>query len=154
MGAYEEIMHKLNQENKDGTMQGFQVNSQWLRMVTEDLMITNALMGCFYSVLFAFVILIFTTQNWILALLSVTAIAGIVSSCIGFVVIAGWQFGLNEALCITICVGFSVDFVVHVAVGYAAASSKASCPTQYDRIRESLSEIGVSIFSAAITTCG
>eukprot|EP00929_Paragymnodinium_shiwhaense_P099747 TRINITY_DN6156_c0_g2_i1.p1 TRINITY_DN6156_c0_g2~~TRINITY_DN6156_c0_g2_i1.p1 ORF type:complete len:1221 (+),score=226.86 TRINITY_DN6156_c0_g2_i1:141-3803(+) len=151
---YESIMQRSNAENADQTMQGLQAHWKWAPMVTEDKMITTAIMGCGFSIAAAFFVLAFSTGNWILALLSMVSIAGIVCSCIGFIVMIGWRFGFNEAICVTICVGFSVDFVVHLAVGYSEASMKPALSSQYERIRCSLSELGISIFSAALTTCG
>ena len=45
----------------------------------------------------------------------------IVICCIGFMVSIGWALGTIEGICITICIGFSVDFVVHVAIAYVEA---------------------------------
>ena len=46
------------------------------------------------------------------------------------------------------CIGFAVDYVVHLASHYIHSKSSE----RYDRTREALRELGVSIISGSITT--
>ena len=70
----------------------------------------------------------------------------------GFITVAfPTGFGFNEAICVTICVGFSIDFVAHLAVAYIEAPATDS---RYARTRKALSDLGVSITGACITTFG
>merc|ERR1711871_1104204 len=65
-----------------------------------------------------------------------------------FYVIIGWQLGTIEGICITVCIGFSVDFVVHVAIAYI--ESKAN--SRYEKVRQALGEMGISVLGATLTT--
>ena len=70
----------------------------------------------------------------------------------GFITVAfPTGFGFNEAICVTICVGFSIDFVAHVAIAYIESPATDS---RYARTRKALSDLGVSITGACITTFG
>ena len=60
----------------------------------------------------------------------------------------GWEFGIAESVAVVILIGFSVDYVVHLANHYVEAPYK----DRKRRIQHALSDIGVSIFSGAITT--
>ena len=60
----------------------------------------------------------------------------------GLQVGVGWQFGTLEGICVTICVGFSCDFIIHIAVAYNEAPPDMS---RYDRTRKALGEMGVSV---------
>ena len=68
--------------------------------------------------IFAFIVLILTTQNIIIAALSVFTIGGVLSSVMGVIYLVGWKLGIAESLGLDLFVGFSVDFVVHVAHQY------------------------------------
>ena len=87
----------------------------------------------------------------LLAALSLVAISAIVVCCMGFLHLNGWTFGLMESICVIICVGFSIDFVAHLAVAYNESEPEQS---RYVRTRTALSELGISITSAGITTSG
>ncbi len=122
-----------------------------MQMRTDEIIQSSAGLGCIVSVIVAMIVLAVATTNVLLAALAFVAIACIVVSCIGFMVMAGWSFGLIEAICVTICVGFSIDFVAHLAVAYNEARDGLS---RYERTRAALDELGLSVTAAAITTCG
>ena len=95
--------------------------------------------------------LVVATANIILALLAVGCIACIVVCCIGFLVLCGWSFGFIEAVCISICVGFSIDFVAHIAVAYNESAPELP---RYERTRRALEDLGISVTAATVTTSG
>ena len=92
------------------------------------------------------------TANWILAAFSTLTIGMIIVCCIGFVTLAfDASFGFMEAICITICVGFSIDFVAHLAIAYKESEAGLS---SYERTQKALTDLGVSITGACLTTFG
>ena len=131
--------------------QGTDNGSKWMHMRTDAIMRWVAASGCAISCLFVFVVLSISTRNVLIALLSTVCIGGIVISCVGFLVLMGWSLGMIESICLTICVGFSIDFVAHLAVAYNESEPEQS---RYVRTRTALSELGISITSAGITTSG
>lgn len=58
--------------------------------------------------------------------------------------------GIAESITVVILIGFSVDYVVHLANHYVESSYN----DRYNRTKEALQEIGISIVSGAITTLG
>lgn len=140
-------------------LQGFQIlwqgsrsGSKWASLKTDLVMRWTAMFGCVVSCIFVFVILCLTTTNIILAALSTFVIGCIIVCCIGFVTLAfEASFGFMEAICITICVGFSIDFVAHLAIAYKEADRNLS---RYERTRKALTDLGVSIVGACLTTFG
>ena len=127
-------------------MAGYQVEvdgdgaSKWMRMRTEEVMATSSFVGCSISVVVAFVVLALATGNVVIALYSLVCIAGIIVSCVGYMHVIGWKYGTMEAICVTICVGFSVDFVVHVAIAYSEEATPGE--TRYQRTERALTEMG------------
>jgi predicted RND superfamily exporter protein len=67
-----------------------------------------------------------------------------------FVAYMHWELGSGESVGVVVCVGFAVDYVVHLASHYIHSKH----PDRHDRIRESLRELGGSIISGSITTIG
>ena len=94
------------------------------------------------------VILVFT-QNLLISLYAMLTIVLIVITLMGFLfAVAGFTFGAIEAVGVTIFVGMSVDYCLHVAHGYHSSASR----TRKDKTTESLTALGVSILGAAMTT--
>merc|ERR1711871_1380980 len=113
---------------------------------------TASVYGLVVSCIFVFVILAVATLNWVLALMSTITIIFIIVCCMGFMYVSmDGTYGFMEAICVTICVGFSIDFVAHLAVAYNEAPDGLS---RFERTQEALDELGLSVTAAAITTCG
>ena len=61
-------------------------------------------------------------------------------------VMQGLQLGIAECVAITIIIGFSIDYVVHMAVHYVHCTALS----RFDKSTDSVSAMGVSIFSGAV----
>jgi protein dispatched 1 len=66
----------------------------------------------------AYIVLIVSTRNIILASLAVLVIVSIVFTVMAFVVWIGWGLGFIEGISIAIVIGLSVDFTVHYGHAY------------------------------------
>ena len=55
-----------------------------------------------------------------------------------------------ESINLTLVVGLSVDYVVHLAEGY----SRSTHTNRLGRLHDSLAEVGISVLSGACTTLG
>merc|ERR1719326_2855713 len=84
--------------------------------------------------------MLLSTLNIIISIYAILSVAGVVVTFIGIIVAIG----------ITILVGLSVDYVLHIANSYNESEEK----TRYEKVSMAILEIGVSVFSAAITTLG
>jgi predicted RND superfamily exporter protein len=71
-------------------------------------------------------------------------------SVLGLMSLLGWKLGVSESLAIVILIGFSIDYVVHLAAHYVHSPYHG----RYERMKDSYREMGVSIFAGAITTAG
>ena len=104
------------------------------------------------SMLITLIILIIFTQNWMISFLATFSIGLIVIAVVGFVKMLGWDLNPYIATCITILVGFSVDYTVHMAVAYAEAGTTMF--TRKERVIHSVGTMGVSITAGALSTAG
>lgn len=95
-------------------------------------------------------ILIFT-RNPVIAIVTWLSIVVIIGILLGFMILVfSWEFGVIEAISVTVFVGLSVDYCLHMANSF----NESVAATTYLRVRSALTQTGVSITGAAITTIG
>merc|ERR1711871_28000 len=95
--------------------------------------------------------ILFFTMDWKISGFTVLTINMIVVTLMGLMFwVAQYRFGAIEAVGVTIFVGMSVDYSLHLghAYNHSLGHSRRS------KLRDALSSIGVSIFGGAITTAG
>ncbi len=62
----------------------------------------------------------------------------------------GWTLGVIESICLTIVTGLSVDYSAHIGETYDESHKGA----RLNRLRDMLGTIGLSVFSAGVTSFG
>lgn len=70
------------------------------------------------SIGFAFIALLFSTQNILISIYSIVSIGGIVSCVVAVMKFRGWELGITESITVIILIGLSVDYVVHLGTHY------------------------------------
>eukprot|EP01128_Nolandella_sp_AFSM9_P009260 TRINITY_DN587_c0_g1_i3.p1 TRINITY_DN587_c0_g1~~TRINITY_DN587_c0_g1_i3.p1 ORF type:complete len:1001 (-),score=200.14 TRINITY_DN587_c0_g1_i3:470-3322(-) len=135
----------------------FQTCSLYVGMQTESELVRSALVGIIVSLSVVLVALIICTNDILLTLWAFLSIAGIVASILGIMVMVGWKLGIIESICVAILAGLSVDYIVHLAVAFreteiTKAERQSGKPMRYLRVRNAVTELGISVLSAAITT--
>lgn len=124
---------------------------EWTWMVTQDALVSNMFTGLSICFPVAFLVLIMATGNIILAFYAVLSIALIVCVVLGMAeFIMGWGLGIAESIAAVIVVGFSVDYVVHLAHMYEECEE----PKRESRVTHSLARMGVTVLAGGITTAG
>ena len=103
------------------------------------------------STALSFVVLLIFTRNWRIAALAMITIALIVFTDCGLVHLYGWKMDIFEAVCITILVGFSVDYTVHLGVAYVEAPQHLDADRKA-RTLHAVSTLGISITGGAAST--
>ena len=128
-----------------------QVSSLFSRTETEREAVSGTLQSFVLSIGIAFGATLLFIGNVPIAVLCTVTIVLIVLTLMGFMlVVLQWPFGAIEAISVTIFVGFSVDYQLHLAHSYA----ESKCKTRYGKTREALALTGISVVSAALTTLG
>ena len=146
---WEEIMKSYNNGSPDGMDNAYQsAGFTWAWLATQEELVTGAIQGITISLTFSFIVLVCSTLNIIAAIYSIICITCIVITVIGSIQMIGWQLGVLEAVAVVIIVGFSVDYVVHLANHYV----ESVYIDRFRRMKDSLTGIGISIVSGAITT--
>ena len=91
-------------------------------MVSEKEFFRSAIQGIIMSMIFSFLILIISTMNVVIGIYAMICISTIVLSMTALMEMIGWEFGIALSISIVILIGFSVDYVVHLANHYVEAA--------------------------------
>ena len=149
--SWEETIAEFSDTAPKGLKKLFQnANIFWAWMNSEKAFYDGAIQGMIVSVTLAFLIILIATQNAIIAVYSIISVIFIVGSVTSVMVLMGWELGVPESVATVIVIGFSVDYVVHLAAHYVHSPL-------YEReakATEAISDMGISIFSGAVTTLG
>ena len=111
---------------------------------------SSARKGIIIGLCLAFPVLVLATFNWIIGIIATAVIGLITLAVVGLIPLVGWQLGVLESINLTLVVGLSVDYVVHLADGYVRSSDYK----REDRVRFMLGHVGMSVIAGAATTIG
>ena len=100
-------------------MDGFGQLGALAGSVTPGYMVSGLLTGLTVSIPSTYAVLVVVTGSLLLPLYAMMTIALVVCNVLGFAhAFFGWQLGHSEAIAATICLGFAVDYCVHLCHGY------------------------------------
>ena len=108
-----------NEKSCPGTMCDSMYNAalKWDGLVTEKEYIHSAFQGIGIALPISFVVLLISTQNWIVSIFALLDIIGVMSCELFFMTtIAGWKFGFVESIATIMVIGFSVGMYRTVVV--------------------------------------
>ena len=126
------------------------VDNSFHWMKVQEVLVKTAFTGILLGLLLALVVLTLASSNIIVGVAATATIGCIVVMVLGMVYYAGWKIGVLESLNLTLVVGLSVDYVVHLAHAYVEAP-----PTnRTEKVHFALVNVGVSILSGALTSLG
>ncbi|KAK2105930.1 Protein dispatched 3 [Saguinus oedipus] len=121
--------------------------------------VQSALCGLVLSLLICVAAVAVFTTHILLLLPVLLSILGIVCLVVTIMYWSGWEMGAVEAISLSILVGSSVDYCVHLVEGYLLAGENLP-PHQAEDARsqrqwrtlEAVRHVGVAIVSSALTT--
>lgn len=125
-------------------------NDQWQYAHTQDIYVQNAINGILISYCLAVVILMIATGNILLTIFAGFNIFGCLACVLGCIPLLGWKLGTIESISLTIVIGLSVDYVVHLAHSYRGSKSLK----RNDRVYDMVAEMGSTVIGGAVTSIG
>ncbi|KAK3242148.1 Patched domain-containing protein [Cymbomonas tetramitiformis] len=150
---WKEWMDEMNRHAPQYCNVTFQTsNSAWSFYNLNKSLIEETFFGIGLSLFCAFVVMAspLATSNVPMAFISTLTIAYIVLGVFWFTVAKGWDLGALEAINYVMVIGLSVDYCVHLSEAYIHAHSQ----DRKHRVRDMLTELGVSVVSGACSTLG
>ncbi|XP_064381673.1 protein dispatched homolog 3 isoform X1 [Dromaius novaehollandiae] len=138
---------------------GFQTCEHWKQIFMEIIGVQSALYGLILSLVICVAAVAIFTTHILLLLPVLLSILGVVCLVVTIMYWSGWEMGAVEAISLSILVGSSVDYCVHLVEGYLLAGEhlplhQAEDPTACRQWRtiEAVRHVGVAIVSSAVTT--
>ncbi|XP_063273461.1 protein dispatched homolog 3 isoform X3 [Prinia subflava] len=138
---------------------GFQTCEHWKQIFMEIIGVQSALYGLVLSLVICVAAVAVFTTHILLLLPVLLSILGVVCLVVTIMYWSGWEMGAVEAISLSILVGSSVDYCVHLVEGYLLAGEnlplhQAEDPTACRQWRtlEAVRRVGVAIVSSAVTT--
>ncbi|GMH73348.1 hypothetical protein TrST_g2399 [Triparma strigata] len=152
-----DVVDELLKELDTGTATTGQVTTEagiaWTWMVTEQGLVDGLFTGFAICFPVAFLVLIVATKNIIVSFYAIASIMMIVASVMGVVQSMGYDLGVAESIAGIIVIGFSVDYVVHLAHMYMEGLEDGKV-TSKDRFVYACTHMGSTVVAGAVTTGG
>lgn len=134
----------------------YQTSEFWKQVMMEIVAVSSAIYGLVLSMLICILAVGVFTGHGLLLLITIMTMIGLVFLVLAIFFWAGWELGAIESISLSILVGSSVDYCVHIVEGYLlAGKSQPSMDNQSVRkwrTSVAVSHIGTSVVSSALTT--
>ncbi|XP_056888165.1 protein dispatched homolog 3 isoform X3 [Takifugu flavidus] len=140
---------------------GFQTCEHWKQIFMEIIGVESALWSLLLSLGICVAAVSVFTAHPLLLLPVLVTIIGVICLVVAIMYWLGWEMGAVEAISLSILVGSSVDYCLHLVEGYLlTGSSVPSSPDhnlepaseKWRRTLEAVNHVGVAIVSSAVTT--
>jgi preprotein translocase subunit SecF len=117
-------------------------------------LIMQASWGTLGAVIIALVVLLLVTWNLIVSIYAILSIGMVVMLVVGFMSVAGWDLGIMEFVSLTIVVGVSIGFSVHISMAYLTYARHAMLKDKprVSIVQYTMAEMGSPLISGAVTT--
>lgn len=120
---WEKFLDEFKRTAPVGMQNCFQIADYfWALNEGEEAIFQGALQGIVTSVCLAFLILLVSTMNIYVAIYAIISVGFICSNVVAIMVWNGWEMGTMESIAMVVIIGFSVDYVVHLAAHYVHSS--------------------------------
>ncbi|XP_072538540.1 protein dispatched homolog 3 [Salminus brasiliensis] len=134
---------------------GFQTCQHWKQIFMEIIGVESALYSLLLSLAICIASVAVFTAHPLLLLPILLSILGVVCLVVAVMYWLGWEMGAVEAISLSILVGSSVDYCLHLVEGYLLAGDMTAMdpsPKRQQRTVEAVNHVGVAIVSSAVTT--
>jgi len=130
----------------------YMVSNSWTNMDVTIGIIISTIESFVTSNGICFVSVLLFTGDLAVSTLTMLSIVLVVICLLGTLLgpLFNYTFGAIEAVGVTVFVGMSVDYALHVAHGYHCSRGQ----TRFEKVRDTLTHLGVSILGGALTTGG
>jgi len=123
-------------------------DADWPNQTLEQAIFSNAVWGMCTSILFAWIVLLIATKNFIISLHAVFTLSLVITTIMASIKLQGWALGVAESIGLIIFTGLSVDYVVHMCHSY----SEAVFESRKKKTDSCFENIGTTIINGAVTS--
>ena len=150
--VWKSFVNDINLDSPSSLGNVVMISSSWTEMDITIGIIISTIESFLTSNFICFISVLVFTGDIALSILTMVSILLIVVCLLGTLLgpIFNYTFGAIEAVGVTVFIGMSVDYALHVAHGYHSSTHKS----RYAKVRATLTHLGISILGGAITTGG
>ena len=150
--GWKSFVNEINVKSPACLGNAYMVSESWTKMDVTIGIIISTIESFVTSNGICFISVLMFTGDVAVSTLTMLSILLIVICLLGTLLgpIFNYTFGAIEAVGVTVFVGMSVDYALHVAHGYHNSGAK----TRFEKVRDTLTHLGVSILGGALTTGG
>lgn len=143
-----------NRVAPQGAKNAFATSNDFVWVQNMKALVLQAGWGTFGAVLVALVVLLLVTWNVLVSIYATLSIGMVVMLVVGFFAVAGWDLGIMEFVSLTIVVGISIGFTVHISNAYLmyARHNMLKDKPRVSIVQYAMAEMGSPLISGAITT--
>uniref|UniRef100_A0A8C7UQ55 Dispatched RND transporter family member 3 n=1 Tax=Oncorhynchus mykiss TaxID=8022 RepID=A0A8C7UQ55_ONCMY len=133
---------------------GFQTCEHWKQIFMEIIGVESALCSLLLSLAICVAAVSVFTAHTLLLLPILLTIMGVICLVVAIMYWLGWELGAMEAISLSILVGSSVDYCLHLVEGYLLAGETLPdlSAKRQRRTLDAVNHVGVAIVSSAVTT--
>ncbi|XP_069775145.1 protein dispatched homolog 3 isoform X2 [Narcine bancroftii] len=154
------LQEQLRQFSEQSSLRhGFQTCEHWKQIFMEIIGVQSALFSLMLSLVICIAAVAIFTTHVLLLLPVLMTILGVICLMVALMYWFGWEMGAVEAISLSILVGSSVDYCVHLVEGYLLAGETLlttetddKCKMGKWRTLAAVRHIGAAIVSSAVTT--
>ncbi|XP_067826742.1 protein dispatched homolog 3 [Heptranchias perlo] len=154
------LQEQLRQFSEQSSLRhGFQTCEHWKQIFMEIIGVQSALYSLILSLVICVAAVAIFTTHILLLLPVLLTILGVICLMVAIMYWFGWEMGAVEAISLSILVGSSVDYCVHLVEGYLLAGENLPIAETDDKCKmgkwrtlAAVRHVGVAIVSSAITT--
>ena len=102
----------------------YQTSEHWVQINTELAAIYGSVYGIIISFVLCSIVVVVLSHNWRIVLSMFLTILGILFTLLALFRVFGWRLGIVEAISLSILVGNSLDYCIHLTEGYLATDDR------------------------------
>ncbi|XP_059494060.1 protein dispatched homolog 3 isoform X1 [Stegostoma tigrinum] len=154
------LQEQLHQFSEQSSLRhGFQTCEHWKQIFMEIIGVQSAMYSLILSLVICIAAVAIFTTHVLLLLPVLLTILGVICLMVAIMYWFSWEMGAVEAISLSILVGSSVDYCVHLVEGYLLAGENLPITETDDKYKmgkwrtlAAVRHVGVAIVSSAITT--
>eukprot|EP00924_Labyrinthula_sp_SR-Ha-C_P013912 augustus_masked-scaffold_5-processed-gene-17.9-mRNA-1 protein AED:1.00 eAED:1.00 QI:0/0/0/0/1/1/2/0/957 len=157
LALYEEFSNELNNNSSTptGFRNAFQTSFDTVWAHSEQGIVDGLFQGMKISAGATFVVLLLGTQSVLLSLYALTSVGFIVCCVLGITYKLGWALSTMESIASIMCVGLSVDYILHLAhCAKVCEHESKDLPSNMAMVEFAVKHMGSTVVAGAITTGG
>ena len=111
-------------EGAEVLLSAFQTSEHWVEVNIEVAAVDGSIYGIFISFMLCSLVVVVLSHDFRIVSAMILTISAILVTLLGMFWAFGWKLGIVEAISLSILVGNSLDYCIHMSEGYVATDAR------------------------------